>query len=54
VKKKSYFIDTHDKCYEIDGINEAKQGMQGQEAYSSLNFSGSLGKNHQVKFDDGL
>jgi hypothetical protein len=33
----------------IDGINE--QTRVCKEAYSSLNFSGSLGKNHQVKFD---
>jgi hypothetical protein len=33
----------------IDGINE--QTRVSKEAYSSLNCSGSQGKNHQVKFD---
>jgi hypothetical protein len=32
----------------VDCINE--QTRVYKEAYSSLNFSGSLGKNHQVKF----
>jgi hypothetical protein len=43
----SHLLNTALVC--IDGINE--QTRVYKEAYSSLNFSGSLGKNHQVKFD---